>query len=85
MDLCYLNGSFTEIFSKEIILNKPIEDANFRLVYGEFKKLYIIDANDIPEAYRNSNYIYNIHNITKTEYFDNYVIFYSYYQEYSIY
>jgi len=84
MDLCYLNGSFTKIFSKEIILNKPIEDANFRLIYGEFKKLYIIDANDIPEAYRNSNYI-NMHNITKTEYFDNYVRFYYYYQEYSIY
>lgn len=84
MVLCYLNGLFTKIYSKEIILNKPIDDGNFRLIYGEYKKLYIIDANDIPEGYRNNNYM-NLHNITKTEYFDNCIRFYYYYPEYSIY
>lgn len=85
MDLYYLNGSFTKIFSKEIVLNKPIEDANFRLIYGDFKKLYIIDVNDIPENMRDNGNYFGIYDIPKTEYLDNYVRFYYYYSEYSVY
>ena len=79
MQLCYLNGSFTKMFSKQIILKKPIDDNNLRLIYGDYKKLYIIDTNDMPNDNR------NLHNITKTEYIDNNVGFYYYYSEFTIY
>ena len=72
MQLCYLNGSFTKMFSKQIILKKPIDDNNLRLIYGDYKKLYIIDTNDMPNDNR------NLHNITKTKYIDNNEGFYYY-------
>ena len=83
MSNSYLHG-FTKIFCKEIKLHKNIEDANLRLIFGEYKKLYIIDTNDIPEAVFNNTYM-NLYNIPKTEYSDPLIRFYYYYGDYIVY
>ena len=83
MSNSYLHG-FTKIFCKEIKLHKNIEDANLRLIFGEYKKLYIIDANDIPETAFNNTYM-NLYNIPKTEYIDPLIRFYYYYGDYIVY
>ena len=81
--LCYLNG-FTKIFSKQIFLNKPIEDKNLRVVAGDYTKLYIIDINDVQPEIRNNVYI-NFYNIPKTEYRDGNVKSFYYFSEYTFY
>ena len=83
MSNSYLHG-FTKIFCKEIKLHKNIEDSNLRLIFGEYKKLYIIDANDIPETAFNNTYM-NLYNIPKTEYIDPLIRFYYYYGDYIVY
>jgi SNF2 family DNA or RNA helicase len=83
MDIPYFNG-FTKIYSTQINISKDIADENLRLVFGEFKKLYIIDANDIPEINRNQGYL-NYYNMPKTIYCDPLVRFYYYYTDYIVY
>jgi SNF2 family DNA or RNA helicase len=83
MTLCYLAG-FTKIFSKRITLNKPIQDKDLRIVPGDFRKLYIIDINDINPELHNNPYL-NLYDIPKTEYFDGNVRSFYYFSEYTYY
>ena len=80
----YLN-EFTKIFSKQINLIKPINDEDIRLVYGDFKKLYILDKNDIPERYRDDRFSYNFYNTPRTEISEPNIRFCSYLSNYIIY
>lgn len=57
---------FTNIYNKQIFLHNNIKDNNIRLVYGEYKKLYIIDCNDIDQTLH-----INYHMIPRTPYIDN--------------
>ena len=82
MTMLYFN-EFTKVFSKEINLIKPICDKDIRLIYGDFRKLYIIDQNDIPERFRNDRYNYS--NIPRTEFFEPNIRFCSYLSNYIIY
>jgi hypothetical protein len=75
---------FTKIFCKEIKLHKNIENSNLRLIFGEYKKLYVIDTTDIPETAYDNTYI-NLYNIPKTEYIDPLIRFYYYYGDYIVY
>ena len=84
MTILYFN-EFTKVFSKEINLIKPICDKDIRLVSGDFRKLYIIDQNDIPERFRNDRYRYNYSNIPRTEFFEPNIRFCSYLSNYIIY
>jgi SNF2 family DNA or RNA helicase len=77
-------NDFTKIFRKAIVLHKTIDDNNLRLIFGEYKKLYIIDTNDIPDRAIYDEYI-NLYNIPKTEYLDPLVRFYYYYGDYIVY
>lgn len=83
MSFSYILG-FTKLFCKEITLHKNINDKNLRLIFGEYKKLYIIDASDIPETALDNTYL-NLHNIPKTEYSDPLIRFYYYYGDYIVY
>lgn len=83
MVLPYFTG-FTKVFNKQITITRNIPDGNLRLVFGEFKKLYIIDSDDIPDINRDANYV-NYYNIQKTEYCDNLIRFYYYYKDYIVY
>lgn len=76
-------AGFTEIFNKKISLHKEISDDNIRLVFGEYKKLYIIDASDIQDHQMNNNLF--LYNISKTLWCDSFVKFYYYYNDYVIY
>lgn len=65
----------TKVFSKEIYLNKSIEDDKFLLVYGnDLRKLYIIDRDDL-QGYNRLNVYLNAYNLQKTEYNDESVRF----------
>lgn len=77
-------GNYTKIFSKQIFLNKQIDDENLRLVYGDFRKLYIIDITDITQDQLNDVYIF-YNNINKIEYIDNNVRFYYYNSDHIVY
>ena len=81
--LSYFKG-YTKITSKPITLHKNIPDDNIRLIYGDYRKLIIIDSEDIPEANRGNLYL-NIYNIPKTEYIDPSIRFNYYYGSYYIY
>jgi SNF2 family DNA or RNA helicase len=84
MTLCYLQD-FTKIFKKQIFLHKPIEDKNLRIVPGDFRRLFIIDINDIqPEFRRNDPYI-NLFNVPKTEFSDDNIRSFYYFSDYVYY
>jgi hypothetical protein len=83
MSASYILG-FTKLFCKEITLHKNINDKNLRLIFGEYKKLYIIDVSDVPETELNNTYL-NLYNIPKTEYSDPLIRFYYYYGDYIVY
>lgn len=69
--MLYLKN-FTTICSKPIRLHKEIEDNNLRVVYGDFKRLYIVCINDFV------NYGGRSYDMPKTIFFDN-IIRFSYY------
>ena len=48
---------FTSIVQKEITLHKEISVENIRLVYGDFRRLYIIDASEVGEDQRNNTHL----------------------------
>ena len=75
---------FTKITSNPITLHKPIPDENIRLIYGDSRKLLIIDSDDIPEQNRNNVFL-NIYNIPKTEYVEKKLSFNYYYGSHYIY
>lgn len=77
--------NFTKIYEKEITLHKNIDDDNIRLLYGEYRKLMIIDVSDIPTEARRNAYAMNIKLYPHTEHFDNIVKFYYHYQECIVY
>lgn len=72
--------NFTEIFNKQITLHKNIPDEKLRLVYGEFKNLYIVNVDDLIN---NNNH--NFFNMEKTLYTDPLIRFYYCYNDYIIY
>ena len=84
MTISYFN-EFTKVFSKEINLVKPIADEDILLVYGDFKKLYIIDRNEFRGNQYHYDYYYNNSNLTRTEFLEPNIRFYSYTSNYIIY
>ena len=82
-NISYFVG-FTKITSNPITLHKPIPDENIRLIYGDSRKLLIIDSDDIPEQNRNNVFL-NIYNIPKTEYVEKKLSFNYYYGSHYIY
>ena len=64
---CYVTG-FTKVFSKKIVLHKPISDTNIRVSYGEFKKLYIFDKDDVSHDVLNEYSYRFFQNVQRTEY-----------------
>jgi len=77
--------NFTKIYEKEIVLHKIINDNDIRLIYGDYRKLMIIDVKDIPNEIRRNIYAGNIKTYAHTEHFDNIVKFYYPYNEYIVY
>ena len=75
---------FTSIVQKEITLHKEISVENIRLVYGDFRRLYIIDASEISEAQRNLDHL-NFYYLSKTIYIDPVIKFYSYWKQNLVY
>ncbi|NBU33968.1 hypothetical protein EB118_03120 [bacterium] len=45
---------FTIVFSKPVVLHKSIADDNIRLSYCDFRKVVVLDLNDIPTSTVNS-------------------------------
>lgn len=76
---------FTNIIKKEIVLHKEISIQNIRLVYGNFRKLYIIDVSEINEEDYNREYPHYYENISKTIYEDQVIRFYSYWKDNIVY
>lgn len=68
--------NFKKVYSRKIHLHKIIDDANIRLVYGHYRRLYIIDANDIPQEVHRHHYI-NYMRYDRTTVYDNLFKFYS--------
>jgi SNF2 family DNA or RNA helicase len=78
--------NFQKIYEKKLNLHKEIKSEDIRLLYGEYKTLYIIDINDVPEDIRRTSSNYrNIKNLPHTEHVDHNVRFYSCYNEYIVY
>lgn len=78
--------NFQKIYEKKITLHKKIRDEDIRLTYGEYKKLFILDINDIPEDLRlRSRYHYDLKNYPHTVHVDDSVRFYNCYNEYIVY
>ena len=75
---------FTSIVQNEITLHKEISVENIRLVYGDFRRLYIIDALDISDDQRNNTHL-NFHTLPKTVYVDPIIKFYSYWKQNLVY
>jgi SNF2 family DNA or RNA helicase len=48
---------FTQVYNKEIILNKQIDDKNIRLIRGSYRTLYIVDIDDLTQMDINSEYL----------------------------
>ena len=71
----YLHN-FKKIYSRKIYLHKIIEDQNVRLVYGHYRRLYIVDANDIPQEVHRHHYL-NYMRYDRTTVYDNLFKFYS--------
>jgi SNF2 family DNA or RNA helicase len=82
MDTNFFTG-FTNIIKKEISLHKEISVENIRLIYGDYRRLYIIDASEINEADYDRNINYNI--ISKTLYEDQVIRFYPYWKDNLVY
>jgi SNF2 family DNA or RNA helicase len=76
--------NFTNIIQKEIVLHKEISIENIRLVYGDYRRLYIIDDSEIGEDQRNNIHL-NFFNISKTIYVDPIIKFYSYWKQNLVY
>ena len=75
---------FTSIVQKEITLHKEISVENIRLVYGDFRRLYIIDASEVGEDQRNNTHL-NFYTLSKTVYIDPVIKFYSYWKQNLVY
>jgi SNF2 family DNA or RNA helicase len=75
---------FTNIVQKEIVLHKEISVENIRLVYGDFRRLYIIDALEVPQDQRNNTHL-NLYILPKTVYIDPVIKFYSYWKQNLVY
>ena len=80
----YLHN-FTKIYEKEIKLHKNINENDIRLLYGEYRKLMIMDVTDISTEAGRNIYAGNIKKYPHTEHFDDSVRFYYAYQEYIVY
>ena len=74
---------FTNIIKKEISLHKEISVENIRLIYGDYRRLYIIDASEINEADYDRNISYT--SISKTLYEDQVIRFSAYWKDNLVY
>jgi hypothetical protein len=68
---------FVCVYTKKIQLKKNIEEENILFVQGIYKKIYIIDRNDIGNRTDISNL--SLENIPHTWYFDDILKYYNYY------
>jgi len=68
----------TCVFIKPIVLHKGIPDDNIRLIHGEFKRIYIVDKQDILNYNNRHNAVTYFHNVPKTVYMEDLVRFYYY-------
>ncbi|NBO99434.1 MAG: hypothetical protein EBU90_04805 [Proteobacteria bacterium] len=68
----------TCVFIKPIVLHKAIPDDNIRLIHGEFKRIYIVDKQDILNYNNRHNALTYFHNVPKTVYMEEFVRFYYY-------
>jgi SNF2 family DNA or RNA helicase len=68
--------NFKKVYSRKIFLHKIVADADTRLVYGHYRRLYIVDANDIPQEVHRHQYI-NYMRYERTTVYDNLFKFYS--------
>lgn len=69
---------YTLIDKTKITLHKSIHDNDIRLIYGDFKRLYIIDKNDLNGEIRNYMHLARV---PKTIYGDSTLRFYNYYAD----
>lgn len=69
---------YTLIDKTKITLHKSIDDNDIRLIYGDFKRLYIIDKNDLNGEIRNYMHLARV---PKTIYGDSALRFYNYYAD----
>ena len=68
----------TCVFVKQIVLHKDIPDDNIRLIHGEFKRIYIVDKQDILDYNARHHAVTYFHNVPKTVYIEDCVRFYYY-------
>lgn len=68
----YLDN-FVKIHSKEIRLHKEIDDSNILVLIGEFRRIYIIDRNDLGNDVTSRNFYFKLSSIPKTTIVDQVV------------
>lgn len=73
----YINNH-TCVYVKKVALHKVIPDENIRLIHGEFKRIYIVDKQDILDYNNRNNPVTYFHNVPKTVYTEDCVRFYYY-------
>jgi len=81
--MIYLEN-FTKIASKQVYIHKDIPDESIRLAYTDYKRLMIIDINDIVQSTRHPDH-YNIWMTPKTFFFDNSIKFSFWNDDYAVY
>ena len=77
----YLHN-FSKLYWCKVNLHKDIPKERIRVIHGEYRKLYIIDVNDIGN--QQDQYI-DYTRIPKTVFIDNIVRFYYHYNDYLVY
>jgi hypothetical protein len=69
---------FTQVFTKPVVLHKPIPDDNIRVLNGDYKRIFIMDSADLLNNEHQNNHFHFLHNIPKTVFVEDYIRFTSY-------
>lgn len=77
--------NFTCVYKKRIFLNKPIEPGNLIFVQGVYKKIYILDRNDIINSSIFLESWSDLDKLPHTLYTDEIIRYYHYYSDNIVY